>query len=784
MEDGSFYGLEAKDGVRLSWNVWPNSRVEATKCVIPFGALYTLVKPLPEMTVVPYDPVRCKSCRAVLNPFARVDYAGKIWICPFCFQRNHFPSHYASISETNRPAELFYPYTTIEYTMPMQSPTPPPPIFLFVVDTCVIEEELTNLRGALSQAFGLLPEHALVGLITYGTNVHVHEIGFAECPKAYVFRGTKEVAKGQIVDQLGLATPPAGGGNMRGHPHHPQMGGGGVGPGVIGGVRDGVPAANVRRFLLSVAECEFSFPSILDELQKDSFPVAADKRPARCAGTALNVAAGLLGACVPGTGARILLFVGGPSTEGPGAIVAKELSEAVRSQKDLDKDTAPFYHKAVKYYDGIAKQLVSQGHVVDLFACALDQVGMAEMKVCVERTGGLVVLAESFAHDVFKKSFMRIFEAGEHSLGLASNGIFEVIASRDIKVGGAVGPCASLERKGPQVAESMIGVGGTTAWKLCGLDHGTAVAVFFEIVPAASGQGSPGGPGNEQLYLQFLTHYQHATGQTRMRVTTIARHWVDGTTGMQDIMAGFDQEAAAVLMARLATHKMENEEEFNATRWLDRSLIRLSAKFGDYRKDDASSFNFSPNFSIYPQFMFNLRRSQFVQIGSNSPDETAYYRLVLVRESVYNSLVMIQPTVTSYSLGVPPEPALLDVASIVPDRVLVLDAFFSVVVFHGMRVAQWRNAGYQNQPGHEAFADLLKQPVEDAQAIIKERFPVPRYVNCDQYGSQARFLLAKLNPSATYNSTTGVPPDGDYIFTDDVSLQVFLDHLKRLAVQS
>lgn len=47
---------------------------------------------------------------------------------------------------------------------------------------------------------------------------------------------------------------------------------------------------------------------------------------------------------------------------------------------------------------------------------------------------------------------------------------------------------------------------------------------------------------------------------------------------------------------------------------------------------------------------------------------------------------------------------------------------------------------------------------------------------------QARFLLAKLNPSATYNNEAPIP-GGDVIFTDDVSFEVFLDHLQRLAVQ-
>ncbi len=34
--------------------------------------------------------------------------------------------------------------------------------------------------------------------MTFGTHVHVHELGFSECPKAYVFRGTKDYSVGQV----------------------------------------------------------------------------------------------------------------------------------------------------------------------------------------------------------------------------------------------------------------------------------------------------------------------------------------------------------------------------------------------------------------------------------------------------------------------------------------------------------------------------------------------------------------------------------------------------------
>ncbi|XP_059651740.1 protein transport protein SEC23 C [Cornus florida] len=757
-----FMDLETQDAVRMPWNVLPGTKAEAANCVVPIASIYTPLKPFPSMPILPYSPLRCRNCRSVLNPFSIVDFVSKIWICPFCLNRNHFPPHYHSISDDNLPAELFPQYTTIEYESPSEKSTVPP-VFLFVVDTCMIEEEIGFLKSALSQAVGLVPENALVGLITFGTFVSVHELGYGQIPKVYVFRG-KEVTKDQVLEQM----------NFFMKKPKPTTG-------VIAGVRDGLSQESISRFLLPASECEFTLNSVLEELQKDSWPVAADQRATRCTGAALSLAAHLLGACVPGSGARIMAFIGGPSTEGPGAIVSKKLSEPIRSHKDLDKDSAPYYHKAVKFYEGLSKQLVHQGHVLDLFACALDQVGVAELKVAVERTGGLVVLAESFGHSVFKDSLKHIFQSDDHDLGLSSNGIFEVNCSKDIKIQGVIGPCASLEKKGPLCSENVVGQGNTTAWKMCGLDKATSLCLIFDIVKKETPEGI-GQSANNQFYFQFLTYYQHNSGQMRLRATTLSRRWVAGPGSTQDLIAGFDQEAAAVVLARLVSFKMEAEAEFDPIRWLDKLLIHLCSRFGDYQKDSPSSFSLSPRFSIFPQFIFHLRRCQFVQVFNNSPDETAYFRMILNRENVANSVVMIQPSLISYSFHSGPEPALLDVAAIAADRILLLDSYFTIVVFHGSTVAQWRNAGYHNQPEHEVFAQLLKAPRDDADAIIKERFPVPRLVICDQHGSQARFLLAKLNPSATYNSASPAS-GGDIIFTDDVSFEVFLDHLQRLAVQ-
>ncbi len=665
-----------------------------------------------------------------------------------------------------------------------------------MVDTCLGDEELGHARRALAGALATLPEYAQVGLVTFGTHVSVHELGFPDMAKAYVFQGGREHGAASVAAQLGLGP----GGRPGAPPPPPPRGGapGGAPPAPPGGGGGG------RRFILPLSEAEFALTAALDDLARDAFPPLAESRPARCTGTAVAVAAALAAACLPPglCAGRILLFVGGPSTDGPGRVVDRPLAEPIRSHKDLAKDAAPLFAKAAKFYAGLGAGMVGAGHALDIFACSLDQVGLAEMKPAIERTGGVAVQADTFANPVFRESLKRLLappsDAGAH-LGTAAAATLEVIPSRDVRVCGALGPASPADRRGPAVSETAVGMGGTTAWKLAGLDGATAVTLFFEPAAAGSaGRGDGGGGAGQaagptsQLYLQFITRYLHATGAPRTRVTTLTRRWTDGgdTAGL---VAGFDQEAAAVVCARLATHKMETEEDFDATRWLDRTLIRLCARFGEYRRDDPSSFALAPGLAFFPQFLFNLRRSAFVQVFGASPDETAHARLWLGRAGVPDGMVMVQPTLLSYGLGSPaPDPVLLDVAAVAPDRVLLLDSFFYVVVFHGATVAQWRKAGYAADPAHAALAALLEAPRRDAAALCRARFPVPRLVDCDQHGSQARFLLAKLNPSSTYNSNgsgsgLGGPAGAagaEVILTDDVSLAVFMEHLKKLAVQS
>ena len=264
-----FAEIESRDGVRMTWNVWPGTKTEAnTLSTIPLAISYTPLHSWAQnnngndrrgVSVLPYSPLRCKSCRSFLNPFCSVDFISNLWVCPFCFQRNHFPDSYSAIvSSRSLPYELCSDSTTVEYSVESSlgekyrttSSSTSSPVFLFLVDTCVAEEELRFLKSSLTQAIDMITSSYLVGLITFGTMVHIHELGFTEIPKSYAFKssGDGKISKDQIIESLGLFD-----GSYIASKKH---------VGVVAGVHDGVSAKSISRFLVPASECEISFNSV------------------------------------------------------------------------------------------------------------------------------------------------------------------------------------------------------------------------------------------------------------------------------------------------------------------------------------------------------------------------------------------------------------------------------------------------------------------------------------------------------------------------------------------
>lgn len=237
----------------------------------------------------------------------------------------------------------------------------------------------------------------------------------------------------------------------------------------------------------------------------------------------------------------------------------------------------------------------------------------------------------------------------------------------------------SLDIKAPHVAEEEVGVGGTCQYRICALDPNTTYGVYLQVANPSNNQLAP----NTNGYIQFATNYIHADGSRRVRVTTVARPFSD-PSDTASLTNGFDQEAAAVLIARYACYRCEREEPAqDVLRWLDRTLIRLCQKFGQYNQGNPQSFRFPTTIQEFPQFMFHLRRTGFLNVFGKSPDETAYSRYQLCKQNMSECITMIQAQLYSYSFDGPPDSVQLDSSSIQPNKILLLDMFSHVLIYHG-----------------------------------------------------------------------------------------------------
>lgn len=87
---------------------------------------------------------------------------------------------------------------------------------------------------------------------------------------------------------------------------------------------------------------------------------------------------------------------------------------------------------------------------------------------------------------------------------------------------GAIGLLSSLSKTSPNVSETEIGIGNTSAWKVCGLDSSSTFSFYLEVV----NQHTNPIPQGQQGMVQFQTQYQNAQGQKVLRITTIARPYV------------------------------------------------------------------------------------------------------------------------------------------------------------------------------------------------------------------------------------------------------------------
>jgi len=701
----------------------PNSRIGVDNLHFPLGCMYSPVKPLEGREPLAYQPLECNTCRSFINPYCSVDYVVKRWICPFCNQSNIFPSSYQQMTENCVAEELLQSRTTVEYVESREDVYNP--AYIFVVDTCLSEKEMGNLKNLLLQIIAVLPRNSYIGFITFGNLVMVHELKFHEVPRCYAFNGKSRYNVMQIKDSLSL---------------RPEIN------------------SNSNPFIIKIDEADQMLNYIIDSLDTDPFPVPKGERAQRCTGAAISIAISFLQSVFPRFGGNIFVFSSGPITKGPGSIVGLKKLEPLRQQSDLQKGSTTYLKDSIEFFNSLADEANTYNCIVHYFSASFEESGFYELGSMISKTGGLALLAESWGEDHIKDTLLRLFDNNVYS-GFGSEATLSIRNSNGLSVRGIIGGGIPEDKNSNSISNRVIGSGGTDKWKLCGVNGNKTLSIYFDVENVLS---------SNRCFIQFYTRYRHLlTGKIRYRITTTFLPVVE-TGRIKEIP--FDQFCAVSLLTRLMIWKKEQGER-NIIEFLDTTMISFSKTF-------LNGTSISPESSLITRLVYNLRRSGIINTFNFSPDQTRYLSFCLCNESIDNMMLIIMPVLLRYFNNGSSEPTQLELNSLSSDVILLMDNFFRVIIWYGATIASWRDANYQEQPEYSNLKNLLLAPEHDAIEIISSRFPVPQYILCDEDSSLSRYLLTRCNPpSISHESSKKKPAPLD---TPDQTFESYLAKLRKM----
>ncbi|ODV58110.1 vWA-like protein, partial [Ascoidea rubescens DSM 1968] len=793
--------IEDRDGVRFNWNAFPTTRSEEVSISNLLGCVYTPLNNTEDYPIPLLDssPVTCsnKLCSSVLNPFVKEISlyptnninTSRYWVCPICNQRNTLLNFNPDSIQL---PQISLNSTTCEYILHdyKKSSLFSPNIILFLVDLCLEQDELSSLKKSIITSINSLPQNTLVGLITFDSIIHLYELGFSLdnknknknknknqnitekksfFKKIHIFNIKNENQLNLKKFQKILAI------NESGLSNYDYQSKSNFNP-----YNKNFP---YQRFFLNLDNQfdKFYFIKLINGLNPVNKSInlhdlnnsnLSSKRFLRSTGSALAISINLMKSIFSDSNAKIILLSAGPCTQGPGLIVSNDLKENIRTHNDIQKNNTKYFQNSSLFYKKLALSLLNNDKnplvynnnsiiEINILVGCYDQSGIYEMQPLTNLSGGSIIVTDSFKTNLFKQSFLKLFQSEfsthinkdtsqfqSQNLSSHQDSLLKISVSNNLKIRGLIGNATSLKNHSIMSSDDEFFKNGlTNEWKILSLSPRNNYSIFFKADTLSNSIQSKNKMGNDAL-IQFQTIYKHSSNtHYRLRVTTVKKF----TTNVIPLKQSFDFECAIVLLAKCGINKILSDPyiKYNdIIQETDKNLIKLGLNFGNYDKNDLNSFSFDNiNFYSFTEFVYHLRRSNIFRIFGSSPDETAFYHHTFLKSNVSDCLLMIQPTLLSFSIQQPDEivPVHLKAASLLKENIFVMDAFFYVVVYYGEYAASWRDSDL-DKTEYVNFYTILENSRNEAIEIIKDRFPLPRYIETDEGKSQARFVMSKLDP--------------------------------------
>lgn len=438
----------------------------------------------------------------------------------------------------------------------------------------------------------------------------------------------------------------------------------------------------------------------------------------------------------------------------------------------------------------------------DLFSGSLDQVGIYEMKSLSLHTVGGIYLFDSFNSPQFTSQLLDNFDSSKFR---TFNNILTVKTSSRLKVSRLIGnghalPSSYQSEKHYELHHQKIAdhlsvfdsglkkKSFTNQWLFNVLSTEDTLSIFFEPETASTSSRLES-EGAEDYYIQFQLKYWDPNEKLwKLRITNINRKstlyylksnkvkMTDGSYKLvnskskiikeKELLSSFDQSTFMILLARLLLDKIDTTlgfEKFDdIIKDIDRTVIKLLFHFGGLSlniksgsganpysgllSDIVEKYEINRNFTDLPSMAYNLRKNPLlIRIFNSLPDETAYYHHWFQRTNDILSKSIIQPKLFQVNEQSAKEVSLdsQNVQQCPPGSFLIMDSIFSITIYSNgedLKLHHSDNQGlmYDNK-------EILKIPF-DFIATLPPRPVSPKFIVTQKNHSQARFLLARLNP--------------------------------------
>ncbi|MBA0742576.1 hypothetical protein Gogos_015618, partial [Gossypium gossypioides] len=180
--------------LRLTTSGIPSSQSLASRWHLTLGAVVCPLAEDPEGEEVPVinyistGIIRCRRCRAYVNPYVTFTDAGRKWRCNICTLLNDVPGDYfANLDATGRRIDLDQRPELLKGSVEFVAPTdymnrpPMPPLYFFLIDVSLsavrsgmIGVVAQTIRSCLDELPGF--PRTQIGFITYDSTIHFYNM--------------------------------------------------------------------------------------------------------------------------------------------------------------------------------------------------------------------------------------------------------------------------------------------------------------------------------------------------------------------------------------------------------------------------------------------------------------------------------------------------------------------------------------------------------------------------------------------------------------------------------